>query len=246
MRAAGPGGAARRLRAKLALTEPSLRTATATLWRSDGLLPRYLDYLCAMHAVIRASVPLMRLAARRGERLATAGDPLGAPLADYFTAHAREETDHDDWLLADLAAAGADPTAPLTRVPPAVVASLVGAQYYWAEHHHPVSLLGYIAVLEGHAPAAGLAPRLTAATGLPPAAFRTMREHARLDTGHLDDLHALLDRLPLTPDQEAAVAVSALHTTDALTQLFVRLGRPGPAPPAPGEPDTHALIGGPT
>lgn len=69
--------ASERLRVKLAFAEPALRASTAALWRPEGLLPRYRAYLCAMHTVIRASVPLMERAAERAESLARRGDPLG-------------------------------------------------------------------------------------------------------------------------------------------------------------------------
>ncbi|MCX4652452.1 iron-containing redox enzyme family protein [Streptomyces microflavus] len=221
-------GASARLRTKLQLLEPELRGATAYMWRPEGLLPRYRAYLCTMHAVIRASVPLMELALRRTYE--APGDPLSEPLAAYLAEHIQEEQGHDAWLLEDLLVAGALPGDALDPLPPPDVAALVGPQYYWIEHHHPVALLGYIAVLEGYAPAPGLTDRIAGTTGLPAAALRTVREHAALDTDHLDELHALLDRLPLTRDQEAALAVSALHSLDALTRLFVRLGRSAPAP----------------
>ncbi|MCS0636712.1 iron-containing redox enzyme family protein [Streptomyces sp. LP05-1] len=226
----GRPAASVRLDATLALVEPALRAATARLWHPDGLTGRYRAYLAAMHMVIRASVPLMERAAVRARRLERSGDPLGRPLAAHLAAHIEEERDHDAWLLDDLVAAGSGPDAALGAVPPPDVAALTGAQYYWIEHHHPVALLGYVTVLEGHAPAAGLADRLARLTGLPDAAFRTVRAHAQLDGGHVAGLRALLDALPLTRAQEAAVAVSALHTMDALTQLFVRLGRGAPAP----------------
>ncbi|WP_335936752.1 iron-containing redox enzyme family protein [Streptomyces sp. PTD5-9] len=234
-----------RLRVKLSFCEPSLRAAIAALWLPQGLLPRYRAYLRTMHAVIRASVPLMERAAERAALLGRYGDPLGAPLAAHLDGHIREEAEHDAWLLEDLAAAGGDPRDAVERIPDPLVASLAGAQYYWIEHHHPVALLGYIAVLEGHAPAPGLAPRLARMTGLPAPAFRTVHEHAHLDGGHCAGLYALLDRLPLTRGQEAAVAVSALHTTDALTQLFVRLGRTAPDRPVRGAGRSVSL-GGPS
>jgi hypothetical protein len=108
-------------------------------------------------------------------------------------------------------------------VPAPEVAALAGSAYYWVEHHHPVVLLGYIAALESNAPAPWLAARLAADTGLPAAAFRTLREHADLDGGHTLALEALLDALPLEPAQEEAVGVCALHTTDGLIRLFTRL-----------------------
>ncbi|MFJ2024176.1 iron-containing redox enzyme family protein [Streptomyces sp. NPDC087897] len=225
-----PAGASARLRTKLLLLEPEFRGATAHMWRADGLGPRYRSYLCTMHAVIRASVPLMELAFDRARARAASGDPLAGPLAAYLEEHIREEAGHDAWLLEDLRAAGGAPDDALGPLPAPLVASLVGSQYYWIEHHHPVALLGYIAVLEGYAPAPGLTGRIARLTGLPPAALRTVREHAALDTEHLDELYALLDRLPLGRDREAAVAVSALHSLDALTRLFVRLGRSAPTP----------------
>ncbi len=204
------------LRTKLTPTTPVLRAATAALWRPDGLRRRYLRYLAAMHPLVRASVPLLQRAA---ERCAELDDPTSRRLAAYYTRHAEEERDHDAWLLDDMAAAGARPAA----VPPPVVVELAGAQYYRIEHEHPVTLLGYIAVLEGHAPGPRLADRLMKATGLPDGAFRTLREHAKLDGGHLDDLHRVLDELALTPARQTAVSVSALHTANLLTRLFLSL-----------------------
>ncbi|MER5639741.1 iron-containing redox enzyme family protein [Kitasatospora sp. NPDC002227] len=210
------------LRLKLSFAAPALHHAMAELWRPEGLTERYGRYLTTMHEVIRASVPLMELAARRCHQRAPA-DRVAGPLADYLERHILEERGHDDWLLSDLAAAGLDPDGRLQRQPPPVVARLVGPQYYWIEHHHPVALLGYITVLEANAPAPWLAERLAADTGLPGAAFQTVSHHAGLDTGHSDELAAFLDELPLSAAQESAVAVSALHTMQAATDLFTRL-----------------------
>ncbi|WP_405791525.1 iron-containing redox enzyme family protein [Streptomyces sp. NBC_00029] len=204
------------LRTKLAPTTTALRAATALLWRPEGLRQRYLRYLAAMHPLVRASVPLLERAA---ERCAELDDPAARSLAAYCTRHAEEERDHDAWLLDDLAAAGAGPAA----VPPPVVVELAGAQYYRIEHEHPVTLLGYMAVLEGNAPGPRLADRLIETTGLPDGAFRTLREHAELDGGHLEDLHRVLDALAPTAAQQTAVSVSALHTANLLTRLFLSL-----------------------
>ncbi|MFD6936111.1 iron-containing redox enzyme family protein [Streptomyces goshikiensis] len=204
------------LRTKLTPTTTVLRAATAALWRPEGLRQRYLRYLAAMHPLVRASVPLLERAA---ERCAGLDDPGARSLAAYYTRHAEEERDHDTWLLEDLAAAGAGPAA----VPHPVVVELAGAQYYRIEHEHPVTLLGYMAVLEGNAPGPRLADRLAEATGLPDGAFRTVREHAELDAGHLDDLHRVLDELAPAPARQTAVSVSALHTANLLTRLFLSL-----------------------
>jgi hypothetical protein len=209
------------LRIKLGLAEPALRAATEALWRHEpsDLRPCYVAYLYEMYALLRASVPLMERAALRCAELAP-GDPVAGPLGRYLERHIEEERGHDAWLLEDLAVAGGDPVQAATRLPSPVVADLAGAQYYWIAHHHPAALLGYIRVLEGHAPAPWLADRLAARTGLSDAAFRTVREHAELDGGHLAELDELLDTLPLTPAQQTALAVSALRTADGITRLF--------------------------
>jgi hypothetical protein len=103
------------------------------------------------------------------------------------------------------------------------VAALAGAQYYWISHYHPVTLLGYIAVLEGQPPSPELPARLAAATGYPLAAFRALSGHAAADPGHGDEVFRLLDRLPLTVPQQAAVGISALHTITSTVRLLLEL-----------------------
>ncbi|GIJ47869.1 hypothetical protein Val02_47550 [Virgisporangium aliadipatigenens] len=221
------------LRTKLDLATPALRATSALLWQPHRLRERYPEYLRAMHGVIRASVPLMATAARRCAELA-ADDPVARALGGYLPAHIAEELDHDRWLLEDLAALGADPEATARGVPPPAVARLVGPQYYWIAHVHPVALLGYIAVLEGNAPHPSLAGRIVAAAGVPEAAVRTVREHAELDTGHSAAIIGLLDRLPLTPRQSTVVTLSALSTVDTLTELLAGVVRHAPAHPTEG------------
>jgi hypothetical protein len=201
----------RRLRLKLNLAMPELGLAGAALHahpRLDQILPRY---LYTTHCMIRASVPLMRAALERSAVLADA-DAVAAAIAPYFTKHIREELHHDDWLLEDLAVLGYDPAELLKQPPSASVAAMVGSQYYWIHHYHPVALFGYIAVMEGYPPTEEQVDDLVARTGFPRSAFRTMLRHAKLDPGHRDDLDRMLDTLPLTPEQVSVVGMSALQT----------------------------------
>ncbi|WP_432838228.1 iron-containing redox enzyme family protein [Dactylosporangium sp. CA-092794] len=210
------------LRTKFSLAAPALRAAAARLWQPDGLGQSFPAYLSTMHTVIRASVPLMELAARRCVELGPS-DPVAGRLHAYLTEHIAEERYHDEWLLADLAALGADPGQPLRDQPPPVVASLVGAQYYWIAHYHPVVLLGYIAVLEDNAPAGWFADWIVSTSDVPEAAVRTVRAHAELDRGHADAVFDLLDSLELPTALQHAVAVSGLYTIDSLVGLFARM-----------------------
>src|SRR6266536_1735532 len=120
----GAGGV---LRTKIALLLPFLQAAADRVWDTPPARERYIGYLSVMHAVIRASVPLMQAAARR---CATAGgDQVALPLRRYLHGHIAEERGHDDWIAADLAASGEDPGRCIARIPPAEVTALVGAQY---------------------------------------------------------------------------------------------------------------------
>jgi len=212
------------LRMKLDLAAPTLNRAMNALWKPAGLRERYLDYLEVMHAVIRASVPMMQDAALRCGELAA--DPVTPALAEYFAAHITEELHHDDWLLHDLAVAGRDPELVVSQLPPVAVARLVGPQYYWLRHHHPISLLGYIAVMEGNSPPPWLSGRLAAATGLPAEAFRTLHHHAVVDLHHSAEFDDFLDSLALTPGLRRAIAVSALSTVESFVDLLTRLTDP--------------------
>jgi hypothetical protein len=178
-----------------------------------------------MHGVIKASVPLMELAAARCAR--HPDDPVSAPLRAYLSRHIEEERGHDEWLLDDLAVLGHPETVTASALPPPAVAHLVGAQYYWIAHYHPVALLGYIAVMEGNAPHPSLAARLVEEAGVPAAAVRTIREHAALDAGHTDAVFDLIDSLLLTRPQVTAIAVSGLGTTLALMGLFTHIAHAG-------------------
>ena len=210
-----PLGAGAELYEVLTLVAPALRGSAAALWRPEGLRARYGRYLAAMHCVVRASVPLMEQALDRC-RDAGAGDRARQVLAARLPGHIADERDHDAWLVRDMAAAGLQPGAEVARLPSRTVAQLVGAQMYWVAHHHPICLLGYIAVLELHAPEPGLAELLADRTGLPAAAFTTVREHARLDGGHSRAVLDMLDEAEPPPGLRRAVRLSALHTARAL------------------------------
>ncbi|WP_433431133.1 iron-containing redox enzyme family protein [Nonomuraea sp. CA-141351] len=203
----------RMMRATISLAAPALLAESARLWRADDLRRRYPEYLKVMHAVIRATVPLLTTARDRCH------DVGHARLADYFDEHAREEEGHDEWLREDLAAIGQSTMV----TPPPLVAELVGPQYYWVLHHHPVSLLGYIAVMEGHPPNATLIAHLERLTGYPRAAFRTMRCHAEADIEHRQAVDHLLDELTLDSAAGLALRISAFHSMRMCAEIFARL-----------------------
>ncbi len=203
----------RDLRRKIELFLPALSEVGRRLLEHPRARDLYPEFLVTSHWIIRASVPLMEAARDRALAMAD-DDPVSAAIAPYFESHAPEELNHDEWLLDDLEAIGRDRSEVVARPPSATVAALVGAQYYWILHYHPVALLGYIAAFEGYPPSPRLIEELVRATGYEPAAFKTLLRHAELDPGHAAELDELLDGLPLAPEHSAVMGLSAMYSTD--------------------------------
>jgi len=218
-----PGANAARLRGAVDLVSGRLARAGERLVGHPRIRELYPEYLFTMHCVIRASVPLMQTARERARSMAP-GDPVAAGLADYLAEHIDEERDHDEWLLDDLETIGVGRAATLSRPPSPTVASAVGAQYYWILHHHPVTLLGWIGLLEGYPPTTAMIEELMARTGYGPQAFRTLIAHAELDVAHGDELYEALDRLPLTAQQSAAIGLNAMSSVHLLAKALEEVG----------------------
>jgi hypothetical protein len=205
-----------RLRQKIELLLPEAAAVTAELADHPHFRELYPELLVNVHQGMRASVALLQTAAARCRALEGA-DPVAAALAPYYARHVKEE-DHDYWALEDLEVLGVPRAEVLRRMPSPTVASMIGAQYYWVLHHHPVAMLGDMMVREGYPSSPAAVEALIARTGYPRAAFRTMERHSRLDLHHRDDLVELLDGLPLQEEHHAIMGVSALHTLDMMIQ----------------------------
>jgi len=208
-----------RLRRKIELASRPFALACSRLFHHPDLRELLPGYFVRTHAIIRATVPLMEEGARRARALAD-GDPVAAGLAAYLSRHADEERNHDAWLLEDIELMGVDRTAALDRLPSATVASLVGSQYYWTYHYHPVAQLGYISFMEGYPPSPELIDRLVSASGYPREAFRTFSEHGELDPHHRDELDEAIDSLPLSADHEALLGLSAMSTAELIARTI--------------------------
>ncbi|MGN6795214.1 MAG: iron-containing redox enzyme family protein [Streptosporangiaceae bacterium] len=207
------------LRRKIALALPSLVAAQRRLDQHPDPAAAWTAFLGTLYGSVRASVPLLETALDRARDLSLA-DPLASGLVDYLYKHAEEERGHDEWLLQDLESVGVASTDLLCRPPSGAVAALIGAQYYWVLHYHPVCILGYLVVIEGNPPSGRRLQDLQARSGLPASAFRTMLEHADLDVDHAAELADLLDRLPLSTSHNEALGLSAISTVAGLTRVL--------------------------
>ena len=179
----------------------------------------YPEYLVAVFDVMRGIGGVMETALERATVMVGV-DPVTPLLATYLEKHIEEERGHDAWILEDLGVLGVDCAGIERRLSLPAVAELVGAQYYWVLHAHPVAILGYLAVAEGGASTPSTVLRLQTATGHPVSAFRTLREHADLDPTHGDEVYELIDALPLTRELTRLITVSALSTAGLMARAL--------------------------
>jgi hypothetical protein len=208
------------LRYKLSLAEPGLDALCRAFWQHPAVAAAFPEYLFGLWSSMRATLPLLQAAAARARELS---DPLSARLLPYFLEHADEERGHDDWLLEDMEGFGIPRAEVFARLPPPDVAAMIGTQYYFIAHAHPVALLGCFAVLEGSPLTEPDLSGLSARAAIPRPLLRTLDKHALLDPHHRDDLDALVDGLPLEPWHQALLGLSALTVVEQLGCIVERL-----------------------
>lgn len=203
-----------RLRLKLELVRHVLSAPTRALLEHPHAYPAFLSRVCC---IAQSFIPLLEATAERAREIAPE-DRVAEGLIPYLEKHIIEESGED--MMADLEALGYAPSDVLSNMSSPSIAALVGSQYYWVLHCHPVAVLGYIEVLEGYPASRSAIEELIVKTGLPRAGFRSLLQHAELDVGHRDELHAVLDSLPLDQDQTALLGMSALETVHLLNEAF--------------------------
>jgi hypothetical protein len=204
--------------AKIRLAEGRLNSASHHFWTHRDLADMLPTFLVQLHRVMQGGLQLMRIAREHASSLAD--DPVARIVVPYLDQHIVEEQDHDDWLLDDIGTLGISPEYVTQATPLPAVVSLLGAQYFWALHVHPVTVFGYLIVLEGNPPLTEQLEDIRKRTGFPATAFRCLIAHADNDPHHIADLNRTLDSMPLSDEQQKYIALSSFHTIDAVASVF--------------------------
>jgi hypothetical protein len=164
----------------------------------------YIGYLVNVFHYARHSAQVIALAGSR----CVESHPA---LAEYYFRHAGEELGHERWALSDLADLDLPEKTVRESAPAPSCAAMIGLEYYAAGHGNPVSLLGWMRVLEslgddlGHR-IAGLIDRGLAKDRAAPKGSAFLRGHGDADREHIKEI----DR------QIAACADSPLDMRDIL------------------------------
>lgn len=206
------------------LCVPAVRRGAA----GDLGLATYTAFLAQAYHHVRHTVPLlMACGARLPERLGW----LREAVARYIA----EEQGHEAWILADLAACGADAEAVRNSPPAPATELMVAYAYDTVNRVHPAGLFGMVYVLEGTSVslARQAAAALQAAFSLPDAAFTYLNSHGALDVGHMAFFAGLMNRLERAEDRNAVVHAARVFF-HLYADIFRGLPLTEPSPATPG------------
>lgn len=190
--------------------------------RGEVSLASYVAFLTEAYHHVKHTVPLLR-ACRE------ALPPRHAWLREALDEYVEEEQGHDEWILDDLRACGADAEAVRHGRPGHAAEVMVAYAYDTIARGNPLGFLGMVHVLEGTSVGLALlaADRIQQPLGLPDAAFGYLRSHGTLDREHTAHFALLMDRIEDPADRAAIV-----HATRAFYRLYgdVFRGLPLPRP----------------
>ncbi|MGF0335239.1 TenA family transcriptional regulator [Ectopseudomonas toyotomiensis] len=173
-------------------------------------LHSYIAFLTEAYHHVKHTVPLMMACgARLPERL----EWLREAIAEYI----EEETGHQEWVLNDIAACGADKEAVRNGTPRLPTELMVAYVYDRIARHNPVSFFGMVNVLEGTsiALATQAASIIQDTLQLSNKAFSYLNSHGSLDLEHIEFFKKLMNQLD-TDDDKAAV----VHTAKVVYRLY--------------------------
>lgn len=193
---------------------PVIRECLAGRARRD----QYVAFLREAYHHVRHTVPLLMAC---GSRLGPGRGELRAAIAHYIA----EEIGHEEWILADLRACGADAEAVRLGEPGAATELMVAYVHDYVARANPAGFFGMVHVLEGtsSALATRAADAIARALALPPAAFTYLASHGTLDQEHVRFFADLVNGLPAA-DREAVV-----HVANRVYRLYGDIFRSLPA-----------------
>ena len=139
----------------------------------------------------------------RGARLPERLEWLREAMVEYVT----EELGHQEWILNDLRACGADAEQVRNGRPDVAAELMVAYAYDTIARGNPAAFLGMVLVLEGTSVqvATQAAEALGRSLGLPQSAFSYLTSHGSLDQGHVRFYETLVNRLDDPTDRAAVI-----------------------------------------
>ncbi|HUT42680.1 MAG TPA: iron-containing redox enzyme family protein [Gammaproteobacteria bacterium] len=170
----------------------------------------YVAFLGQAYHHVKHTVPLLMAC---GSRLPMEKEWMREAIGDYI----EEETGHQEWILNDIRACGADPEQYRHGMPHPETELMVAYAYDTINRGNPVGFFGMVLVLEGTSIqlATGAAGAIAAALDLPKNAFSYLSSHGSLDIGHMEFFESLMNRLDDSDDRQAVI-----HMANMMYRLY--------------------------
>jgi pyrroloquinoline quinone (PQQ) biosynthesis protein C len=160
----------------------------------------YIAFLTEAYHHVKHTVPLLMSC---GARLPERYEWLREAVAEYV----EEEIGHQEWILNDIKACGADAEAVRNGRPGLATEIMVAYAYDAIARVNPIAFFGMVLVLEGTsvevATRAGGAIR--SSLGLGSEAFTYLTSHGALDVGHTDFYARLINRIDDPSDRAVLI-----------------------------------------
>ncbi len=184
-------------------------------------LPSYVAFLTEAYHHVRHTVPLLK--ACKAALPPQHAQWLDAAMDEYI----EEEAGHDEWILSDIAACGADAEAVRHGRGGHATEVMVAYAYDLIARGNPLGFFGMVHVLEGTSVALALmaADQIQAHLQLPDRAFSYLRSHGTLDQEHTAHFAELMNQIDDPADRAAIV-----HAAKAFYRLYGDVFRGLPLP----------------
>ncbi len=185
-------------------------------------LGEYQAFLTEAFHHVKHTVPLLMAV---GSRLSSEQEFYREAIAEYI----EEELGHQEWVLNDIAATGADKELVRHGQPNLATELMVSYAYDSIQRGNPLAFFGMVLVLEGTSVnlATGAADIIQHQLQLPKKAFSYLRSHGSLDIEHLGFFEKLMNTIANPADQRAIV-----HAAKVFYQLYGNIFRSIEAAPA--------------
>jgi thiaminase len=173
-------------------------------------LDSYIAFLTQAYHHVKHTTPLLMAC---GSRLPERVEWLREAIGEYI----EEEMGHQEWILNDIKACGADAEA-VRRGQPAITTELmVSYAYDTIARNNPASFFGMVLVLEGTSIelATRAAENLQQSLGLPKQAFSYLLSHGSLDIEHVDFFKSLMNKIEDEDDKRAII-----HCAKVMYRLY--------------------------
>lgn len=164
-------------------------------------LETYTAFLTQAYHHVKHTTPLLMAC---GGRLSGEYEWLRTAIGEYI----EEEMGHQEWVLNDIQACGADKEAVRMSITPETAASqatelMVAYAYDMINRVNPVGFFGMVLVLEGTSTAVATqaGEQIMSALELPKSAFTYLMSHGSLDISHVAFYESLMNQITNQNDQ---------------------------------------------